>query len=125
MLPEQVLLEAFETGGVDPSAFSHRDHVRVGWAMLGPGGLPFHQAYARYRQGLLRLTAAAGVPDKYSETQTLGWLALIHQGLEATGEGTDFAAYEARAGLHGRSLVERYPPGRLASAAARRGLVLP
>lgn len=125
MRAEQALLQAFEAGRIDPQGFSHRDHVRVGWAMLGPAGLPFHEAYARYRRGLVALTAAAGAPEKYSETRTLGWLALIHEALEATGEGGDFAVFERRAPLHGGSLAERYASGGLQDDAARRGLVLP
>lgn len=122
---ERALLQAFEAGRIDPAAFGHRDHLRVGWAMLGPGGSPFHEAYARYRQALVQLTRAAGVPEKFSETQTLGWLALVHEALEVTGERTDFEAFERRSGLDSRSLSGRYPPGRLGSGSARTGLLLP
>lgn len=125
MTGERALLQAFEAGQIDPAAFGHRDHLRVGWAMLGPAGLPFHEAYARYRQGLVRLTQAAGVPGKFSETQTLGWLALLHEALEVTGARTDFRSFESRSGLTRQSLARRYPPDRLASAPARSGLLLP
>ncbi|HZW17063.1 MAG TPA: hypothetical protein VFF66_12535 [Brevundimonas sp.] len=125
MTAEAALLRAFEEGEVDPAAFNHRDHLRVGWAMLGPGGSPFHEAYICYRRGLIGLTRAAGVPEKFSETQTLGWLALIHEALEATGERAAFDAFERRSGLNGRSLSGRYPPGRLRSGPARVGLLLP
>lgn len=125
MHDELDLLQAFETDRIDPAAFGHRDHLRVGWAMLGPAGLPFHEAYARYRQGLVRLTQAAGVPGKFSETQTLGWLALLHEALEVTGERTDYRRFEGRSGLTGQSLARRYPPDRLGSAPARAGLLLP
>lgn len=125
MIDETPLLRAFEAGEIDPAAFNHRDHLRVGWAMLGPGGSPFHEAYVRYRRGLIALTQAAGIPEKFSETQTLGWLALIHEALEATGERTGFDAFERRSGLNGRSLSGRYPPDRLRSEPARLGLLLP
>ncbi|MCS6627521.1 hypothetical protein N0B44_31915 [Roseibacterium beibuensis] len=125
MIDETALLRTFEAGEIDPAAFSHRDHLRVGWAMLGPGGSPFHEAYVRYRRGLVELTRAAGAPEKFSETQTLGWLALIHEALESTGERAAFDAFERRSGLNGRSLSDRYPPGRLGSGPARLGLLLP
>jgi hypothetical protein len=125
MFDERSLAQAFEAGRIDPVAFDHRDHLRVGWAMLGLRGLPFHEAYASYRRGLVQLTAAAGAPEKFNETQTLGWLALIHEALEATGERTSFDAFERRSGLHRQSLSGRYAPERLRSGSARTGLLLP
>lgn len=125
MRDEARLLQAFEGGEVDPAAFGHRDHLRVGWAMLGPGRSPFHEAYLRYRSGLIRLTRAAGVPEKFSETQTLGWLSLIHEAVDATDERADYDLFERRSGLTGRSLSDRYAPARLGSGAARAGLLLP
>ncbi|MEH6664172.1 MAG: hypothetical protein V7678_04925 [Brevundimonas sp.] len=125
MPAERALLRQFLQGGLDAARFGHRDHVRVAWAMLGPDGMAFHEAYAAYRAGLVRLTGAAGVPEKFSESQTLDWLALVHESLAATGEASDFIAFEAKAGLHRRSLADRYPPGRLAAADARTGLILP
>ncbi len=125
MSGDRALLQAFEAGEVEPAAFGHRDHLRVGWTMLGPERVAFHAAYARYRRGLIGLTRAAGVPEKFSETQTLGWLALIHEALDVTGERTDFDVFERRSGLDGGSLSSRYAPERLRSGAARLGLLLP
>ena len=125
MASERALLQAFEAGQIAPAAFGHRDHLGVGWAMLGPGGSPFHEAYARYRRGLVQLTRSAGLPEKFSETQTLGWLALIHEAVEVTGERLDFDTFERQSGLDSRSLSARYPPGRLRSGSARTGLLLP
>lgn len=125
MSAERTLLQQFRRGEVDAARFGHRDHVRAAWAMLGPENMAFHQAYAAYRTGLVRLTRAAGVPDKFSETQTLGWLALVHEAVAATGQRSDFAAFEAAAGLHRRSLLDRYPAERLNVADARTGLILP
>lgn len=125
MASERALLHAFDGGGLDPAEFSHRDHLRVGWAMLALERQPFHAAYARYRRGLVRLTRSAGLPEKFSETQTLGWLALIHEAVDLTGQREEYAAFEERSGLTGRSLSQRYEPGRLGSPAARSGLLLP
>jgi len=125
MPTEQALLRRFQRGDIDAATFGHRDHVRTAWAMLGPQNMAFHQAYAAYRSGLARLTRAAGVPEKFSETQTLGWLALVHEAVARTGEASDFAAFEAAAGLHRHSLADRYSVARLNGAAARTGLILP
>ena len=125
MRTERVLLEAFEGGAIDPKAFNHRDHLKVAWAMLAAEQRPFHEAYSAYRAGLVRLTVAAGAPEKFSETQTLGWLALVHGAVAQTGETSDWNRFEARAGLHGRSLMDRYPEGRLDDPVTRTGLILP
>lgn len=125
MLAERTLLERFQQGGLDPARFGHRDHLRVAWAMLGAEGMAFHQAYAAYRTGLVRLTTAAGAPEKFNETQTLGWLALVHEAVAATGERSDFGFFESKAGLHRRSLLDRYPEGRLGAVETRTGLILP
>ncbi len=125
MPAERALLDAFEGGEVDPGAFNHRDHLRVAWAMLAAEQRPFHTAYSAYRAGLVRLTIAAGVPEKFSETQTLGWLALVHGAVAETGETSDWSRFEAKAGLHGRSLIHRYSDGRLDDPVTRTGLILP
>lgn len=125
MFGERTLVERFRQGSLDPARFGHGDHLHVAWAMLGPEGMAFHEAYAAYRTGLVRLTQAAGVPEKFSETQTLGWLALVHEALAATGEKSDFGSFESRTGLHRRSLLDRYPEGRLGAAETRTGLILP
>lgn len=125
MQDEATVLEAFDSGRISPADFDHRDHVRVAWCMLGPGGLTFFEAYDRYRRGLIRLTQAAGASDKYSETQTLGWLALIHEAIVRTGEAKDFATFERLAGLDRHSLARRYAEGALSAPVARTGLLLP
>lgn len=125
MQNDAALQEAFEAGWISPADFTHRDHVSVAWHMLGPGGLTFFEAYDRYRRGLIRLTQAAGAPEKYSETQTLGWLALIHESIVRTGEAHDFATFERLAGLDRGSLARRYADGALSAPEARTGLLLP
>ena len=125
MQNDAALLEAFDAGRISPADFDHRDHVRLAWRMLGPGGLTFFEAYGRYRRGLIRLTQAAGAPEKYSETQTLGWLALIHESIARTGEAQDFPTFERLAGLGRDSLARRYADGALSAPEARTGLLLP
>src|SRR5438128_1830676 len=68
-------LLALETGALDPAMFSHREHVRLGYEMLGR--YPFGEAVARFSRGLKLLAAKAGRPEHYHETITVAFLALI------------------------------------------------
>lgn len=126
-MTELELAEALGAGTLDPAAFTHADHLRVAWALLGPLGLGFADAYARLRRGLISIAERAGQPAKYSETLTLAWLALIHEELERTGERADFAAFRLAAGerLTRATLVDRYGADSLRHPAARTGLILP
>ncbi|MBC6982380.1 hypothetical protein [Caulobacter sp. 17J80-11] len=125
---DRALVAAFECGELDPAGFSHADHVRVAWALLGPMGRPFHEAYLAMRAGLQALVARAGRPERYNETVTLAFLALVHEELARTVAPADtFEAFYA--GAEGRldrgALAALYPDGALSSGAARAGLVLP
>jgi hypothetical protein len=124
---ERALLEAFEAGTVEPQTFGHRDHLRVAWALLAQERVGFAEAYRRLREGLIDICARAGKPDRYSETQTLGWLALVHAAIATAPQAEVFEAVEAAAGgALGRDGLSRlYPPGVLGSAASRTGLILP
>lgn len=126
-MTEGELVAAFSRDELDPASFSHRDHVRLAWALLGPGGQGFAEAYAKLGQGLRALAARAGRAERYSETQTLGWLSLVFEAIEATGERRDFEAFEKAAGqaLSPSALFDLYGVERLSEPAARRGLLLP
>jgi hypothetical protein len=65
------LLAAFEAGTL--AGFCHRDHVRVGFALLVRTG-DLAAAALEFRAGLRRL---AGDSGKYHETITWAYLALI------------------------------------------------
>jgi hypothetical protein len=122
MIAEIELAERLQAGTLDPESFTHRDHLRVAWALLGPMNLPFGEAYGRMRSGLI---AVAG--DAYSETLTLAWMALVHEELARTGERRDFDRFLSAAGerLGRDALASRYGPAGLSSPAAKAGLVLP
>jgi hypothetical protein len=124
---ERALLEAFEAGAVTPEAFGHRDHLRVAWSLLAAERVGFPEAHRRLREGLIGICARAGKPDRYSETQTLGWLALVHAAIAMAPEAETFEAVEAAAGgaLGRDGLTRLYPSGVLGSPASRTGLILP
>src|ERR1700682_6845839 len=68
-------LLALETGALDPAMFPHREHVRLGYEMLGR--YSFGEAVARFSRGLKLLAAKSGRPERYHETITVAFLALI------------------------------------------------
>jgi len=64
-----------EHGRLDPKQFPHREHVRLGFEMLGR--YPFPEALARFSNGLRQLAIKGGRPEVYHETITAAFLALI------------------------------------------------
>ncbi len=73
------LLAAFEAGTV--AEFRHRDHVRVGFALLARHG-DLAAAALAFRAGLRRL---AGDSGKYHETITWAYLVLIAERMHGHG----------------------------------------
>src|SRR5204863_6541969 len=68
---------ALEMGILDPAMFPHREHVRLGYEMLGRH--PFGEAVTRFSRGLRLLAAKGGQPKRYHETITVAFLALINE----------------------------------------------
>ena len=116
-------LSAFEAG--DIAAPSHAAHVRAAYALLGQ--CAFAEALPRLAAALRRIAAAAGRPERYHETITVAYLALIQQHVDERGpaDGWDnFARFNPE--LLDRRLLERfYPPQVLESPQARRIFLLP
>ncbi len=119
------LLTAFEAGTLNPQTFDHRAHLEVAWTLLGPQGAGFACSYRRLRAGLMELCAVAGKPDRYHETRTLGWLALVHEAMTRH-PAPDFDGFARAAGpAIDRSALDRRYGALLSHPAARSGLVLP
>ena len=74
-LDDAALIARFESLSMAPVDFRHREHVRLAYAMLR--GADFGDAAVRYRAALRRFAAAAGVPDRYHETLTWAYLAVV------------------------------------------------
>jgi hypothetical protein len=68
-------LSDFLSGRIDPAGFPHREHVRLAYEMLSRH--PFPQALLLFSKGLRLLAGRAGHPEKYNETITTAFLALI------------------------------------------------
>jgi hypothetical protein len=114
----------FIRGEVDPGRFPHREHVRMGFAILHRHN--FAAAAFHYCQALRAMTARIGKPEAFHQTITLAFLALIAERMEA-GPYADFASFAgANPDLFEKSALQRwYRPERLASEAARRTFLLP
>lgn len=124
-MTDRELMEGFEAGTLG-AEFGHEEHVRVAWLHLrrdGPLG-----ALARVSEGLRRLAASHGRPERYHETITWAWVLLIAQRVRET-PAIDWDEFRAaHPDLLDRScpaLAAYYSPQLLASAEARSGFVLP
>jgi hypothetical protein len=116
-------LRDFEAGALDPAAFPHSEHLRLGYEMLAR--YPFGEAVLRFSRSLKLLAAKAGRPEVYHETITVAFLALINE-RRATAEQT-WSQFRARnRDLFDKRCLEKwYSREQLASALARRTFCLP
>ncbi len=119
---------AFDAGGIAPSAFDHRAHVRLAYVHLvehGIAGAP--QAMRASLQGFLATHGIAA--SKYHETLTRAWtLAVAHFMTRCGSEAFEaFEAFEAHGTplFDSRVMLTHYTPGRLFSDMARATWVEP
>lgn len=117
-------IAAFEAGELDPAAFPHREHVRLGYELLLR--YRFAEAAVKMSAGVARLAAKAGHPESYHETITIAFLAAIAERM-AGGTYTDWPKFiAANRELLARSYIERwYSKEELASSFARASFLLP
>ena len=81
------LLAAFEALELAPVGFGHREHLRVGFALLQREGDLAHAAVV-FRTLLRRFAEAVGAGAKYHETITWAYLALIAERMHGRGYGS-------------------------------------
>ena len=62
-------LERFQRGRLDPARVTHREPVRIAYEMLRRYDFP--ESALRYANGLRRLCARIGRPEKFHPTVTL------------------------------------------------------
>jgi hypothetical protein len=117
-------LIALERGMLDPRAFRHSDHVRLGYEMLGR--YPFGEAVTRFSRGLRLVAGKAGRPEIYHETMTVAFLALIGERRAQGGHDSwdDFRDNNVDL-LEKRCLERWYGAEQLSSALARGTFCLP
>jgi hypothetical protein len=118
-------LRALEKCELPESAFGHAAHVRAAYLYLRAE--EFAGALERTRRAIRNFARHLGKPERYHETITVAYLALIQQHMRQRGDGGGWAAFEhdnpelLRPGL----LLEYYPKAQLESDLARRVFVLP
>jgi len=90
-LSDEALLDAFEAGTLESAQFSHGQHVRLGYLYLR--AMDFGQAVSRISLGLKALVARLGLENKYNETITVAFMALINERLGRNGDPGNWAAF--------------------------------
>jgi hypothetical protein len=125
-LSEDELIAQFEARTLAPSAFPHREHVRLAWAYLRRETLA--DAIAKFCGGLKTFAASIGKTGLYHETVSWAFMLIIQDriahGQHETWEA--FAAANHDLLLNGRQLLERYyQPVTLDSPLARATFIWP
>jgi hypothetical protein len=118
-------LAALESCSLNERDFGHTAHVRAAYLYLRPGD--FAQALARIRRALRSYAASLGKADRYHETITVAYLALIGQTLYERGDAGGWERFsQANPELLERGLLLNfYPRTQLESELARRIFLLP
>ena len=118
------LTRSFVAGDMNPSRFSHRDHLAVAYDMLS--AYEFLEACSRYAASIRTLAGKAGAPMKFNATITVAFLSLIAErmAMEDYGSFEDFIADNAD--LESKQMLETwYSPERLHCDVAREVFLLP
>jgi hypothetical protein len=120
------LVDRFSEGSLAASAFGHREHVRLAFAVLARHP-DFGVAAIAYRRMLRAFAVANGAPDRYHETITWAYLAIVRARME--GHAASDAMLDANPDLldhrHG-ALARHYDVAAItADPFARRLFVLP
>jgi hypothetical protein len=77
-MDDTALVHAFESCSLKESEFSHRAHLRVAWLYL-TSGVHFEEAALRFCRGLRRYAESLGKGDRYHETITWAFLAIVNE----------------------------------------------
>jgi hypothetical protein len=118
-------LQALESCVLPQSEFGHAAHVRAAYLYLRAD--EFAAALARICRSIRSYAAHLGQPERYHETITVAYAALIQQHLFERGDGGGWAGFaRANPELFQADLLRRfYSPAQLESAAARAVFLLP
>jgi len=127
-LDDDALLDAFQSARMAPGDLRHAEHVRLAFLYLTRQA-DFGEAAVRFRRDLRVFAAAHGVADRYHETLTWAYLALVNE----RAHGSPFASSAEFLRRHpelldqeGGLLSRYYDVGAIArSARAKEVFVLP
>ena len=112
-------LASLEDCSLPPGRFDHAAHVRAGYLYLRRS--PFPQATAAMCAAVERYARSLGRPDRYHETITVAFMALINQQLRQDAGADSWERFRARHPqlLASDALLAYYPRAVLESRAAR------
>jgi hypothetical protein len=118
-------LTALESCTLNERDFGHAAHVRLAYLYLRSGG--FARALDRMQGSIRRYATSLGKPNRYHETITVAFLALIQQALYVQGndEGWDAFARSNPQLLQRDLLLQFYSQAQLESELARQVFLLP
>ncbi len=124
-MTDEGFLDALESCRLAEAEFGHVAHVRAAYLYLR--SCEFPEALNRMRSAIRHYASHLGKPERYHETITVAYLALISRHLWERGDGGGWAVFER----HNPELFEPdlllryYPRAELDSEVARRTFVLP
>jgi hypothetical protein len=125
MMGDEEFLAALEDCSLSERQFGHAAHVRAAYLYSRSGDVA--AALAKTRRAIQAFATSLGKADRYHETITVAYLALIRQALFESGDGggwTGFAQANARL-LEQNVLLQFYTQSQLNSELARRVFLLP
>ena len=124
-MTDEEFLRALENCTLPESEFGHRAHVRAAYLYLKKSD--FAEALDRIRKSIRAYAAHQGKPDRYHETITVAYLALIHQCIFERGDAGSWATFaQSNPELFNPNLLGKfYDREVLDSKMARRIFLLP
>lgn len=125
MRSDEEFLAALESCSLSAHEFDHAAHVRAAYLYSRSGDLA--SALAKISRAIQNFADSLSRPDRYHETITVAYLAVIRQTLHVSGDGGDWEGFaQANQVLLERDLLLRfYPRAQLESELARRVFLLP
>jgi hypothetical protein len=122
---DTAFLQALETCVLPEADFGHTAHVRAAYLYLRGGD--FANALPRLQRAIRAYASSLGRPDRYHETITVAYLALIQQHIAIRGDGGGWSGFERdNPELFDRDLLlQFYSRSQLQSGLARRLFLLP
>jgi hypothetical protein len=125
MMSDGEFLRALEECALPESEFGHSAHVRAAYLYLLSG--EFAGALARMRCAIRNYARHLGKADRYHETITVAYIALIQQHIAERGDGGSWEEFKRQNSdlLNPGLLLQYYPERQLNSELARHVFLLP
>jgi len=123
-MTDQEFIAELEACRLPACEFPHAGHVRAAYLYLLAE--PFPQAAARMCRTIQNYARSLGKADKYHETLTIGFMALVQKHLRLHGDAGGWEGFKAQNPelLRKDALLDYYPAAVLDSAEARATFVL-